>query len=391
MGAQYTGMGAALRDHHKAYRRTLDEACEVLGADWTDLIYDPARKTELKRQENSQLTVLVTGVAMFRAFLEEQGPRVPFCAGHSLGEYTALCCAGALTLPDAISLVQGRAQLIRRAADDLDGTMMWVVNLDADVVRAACAVAREEGRQVYVSAYDAPRQVAVSGVTDDVTAVARELETRGALVYPLRLEGPYHSPLMRSAANGMAELLSRIPVTEPVVPVLSGVDARPHRGGEHSAELLVCQLVEPVRWLDVQRALVDAAVPRAVEFGPGTVLSFLADKAAPSLYVVPFDRFTGVRELSAALHVSEDQYPDVVDRCLRAAVSTRTVVADAPERHRTVLARYRELEELRDRAAFTGEDIDRALGALDELLETKGLAERERVVARHRVLAGRHR
>ncbi|MFK0253898.1 ACP S-malonyltransferase [Streptomyces sp. NPDC090445] len=389
VGAQYTGMGSALRDRHKIYRDTLDEACDLLGADWADVIYNPAQKSALKRQEESQLAVLVTGVAMFRVFEEDTGVPVSFCAGHSLGEYTALCCAGALTLSDAIRLVRRRARLIRRASDALHGTMMWVVHLDPDVVGAACAAAREEGCQVYVSAYDAPRQVAISGDTDDVTTVARELEARGALVYPLRLEGPYHSPLMRSAADGMADLLTEIPVRAPAVPVLSGVRGQHHQGGAQSAELLARQLVEPVRWLDVQHALVGENVCQAVEFGPGTVLTFLAEKTSPSLRVVPFDGFTGEGELSAAMFLAEEQYPEVIDRCLRTAVSTRTLLAGVPSRHEAVVARYRELESLRERPVPAGGDIDQALGILDALLESKGLREDERAVARNRVLAGR--
>lgn len=382
-------MGADLRDRHKTYRSTLDEASDLLGANWTDIIFDPQQKATLRRQEESQLAVLVTGVAMFRVFQEEIGIPVSFCAGHSLGEYTALCCAGALTLADAITLVRRRAELIREASRALNGTMMWVIDLDADVVHAACAAARDEGLDVHVSAHDAPRQVAVSGSTDDVTAVAGELEARGAVVYPLRLEGPYHSPLMRAAADGMARVLDETPVGTPAVPVLSGVHAERHAGGARSARLLVRQLVEPVRWLDVQRTLLDAGVGQAVEFGPGTVLTFLAEKAAPSLRVVPFDRLTAESQLAAALYLAEEQYPAVLDRCLRTAVSTRTRLADDPVRHQRVVARYRELERLRESAAPAGEDVSQALGLLDELLDSKGVPERERAVARHRVLDGR--
>lgn len=391
VGAQYTGMGAALRDRHKAYRDTLDEAAAVLGDDWADVIYDPGHKARLKRQEESQLAVLVTGVAMFRVFRQETSLPISFCAGHSLGEYTALCCAEAFDLPDAIRLVRRRAQLIRQASDALTGTMMWVINLEADVVRATCAAAREDGARVHVSAYDAPRQVAISGDTADVNAAARELEARGALVYPLRLEGPYHSPLMRPAAEAMAELFTEIPVRPPSVPVLSGVDGERHQGGAQSAELLVRQLVEPVRWVGVQRALADEGVGQAVEFGPGAVLGFLAEKTVPALRVLPYDRLSGEGELAAALRVAEEDYPRILDACLRIAVSTRTLTRDggALAGHAAVVERYRELELLRERPAPAVADVDRALGVLDALLESKGLAPRERVGARNRVLSGR--
>jgi [acyl-carrier-protein] S-malonyltransferase len=382
-------MGAALRDRHPAYGQVLDEACAVLGRDFTDVIYSPARRTELTRQEVSQLAVLVTGVAMFRVYQAEVALPVSYFAGHSLGEYTALCCAGALSLADTIDLVRRRGQLIREAVVGLDGTMMWVTGLDLATVRSVCAACRDRGMQVYPSAYDAPRQAAISGRAADVVAAAGEFEARGARVLPLRMAGPYHCPLMRPAAEQLAAVLAGVRLARPASPVLSTVDGRAHEGGQQSAAVLAEQLVTPVRWLDVQHAMVEACVGTAVEFGPGSVLSFLIGKTTTRIRPVPFDRLPGAGELAAVLWAGETDFRGIVDRCLRVSVSTRTCASAVPSYRDEAVARYRELERIRARPRLGREDVDEALTAVDAILTAKGLDEPEQRRQRNRVLNGK--
>jgi [acyl-carrier-protein] S-malonyltransferase len=389
IGAQYTGMGAMLRDRHQVYRETLDEACDLLGEDFADVIFEPAQKERLRQQVMSQLAVLVTGVAMFRMYQAEVGVPVSHFAGHSLGEYTALCCAGALSLADTISLVRERGQLIREVAVGLDGTMMWVIDLDMAQVRSACAACRDEGLQVYPSAYDGPRQAAISGPTADVLEAARELEARGARVLPLRMEGPYHCPLMRPAAEKMAAVLADVSLQRPSQPVLSTVSGRAHEGGQQSAALLAEQLMAPVRWLEVAHALIEDCAGTAVEFGPGSVLSFLLEKTSKRIRPLPFDRLAGEGELAAALWAGEADFPGIVDRCLRVPVSTGTRAGAVSSCRDEVVVRYRELEQIRMRPGLGAEDIDEALVKVEAILTAKGLGERERWRQRHRVLDGK--
>lgn len=156
VGAQHAGMGKELFDKFPRYRRTIGEASDVLRMDFSKLYFSAEHRKDLNRQETSQLGTFVTSVAMYRVMTEEVGLEFSVHAGHSLGEYSALCAAGAVSFADGLELVRQRGAVIRNAASKLDGTMMWVLNLPPEVVESACARVARAGRRVSVSAYDAP-------------------------------------------------------------------------------------------------------------------------------------------------------------------------------------------------------------------------------------------
>ncbi|MEU9373891.1 acyltransferase domain-containing protein [Streptomyces sp. NPDC048255] len=392
VGAQHTGMGKELFDRFQIYRRTLDEASDVLRMDFPKLCFSAEHRKDLNRQEESQLGTFVTSVAMYRVMTAELGLEFSFHAGHSLGEYSALCAAGALSFADGLELVRQRGAVIRNAASKLDGTMMWVLNLRPEVVESACARAARAGRRVSVSAYDAPLQLAISGPQGDLLAVAEELEARGALVYPLGMEGPYHSELMRAAADEMTALLKPFDIAAPSVPVLSTVTAEPHPGGDGSRELLAEQLVAPVRWLDVQRRLVAEGVGGALEVGPGNVLRFLLEKTTKNVTGWSVAQYPGTTALRDAMSVGPADHADVVRGCLRVAASTPTRRQD-PDRLELIARAQRELVALdaraREGAGLAAADVEAALTWVHRILEAKGLTGVDGQGRINRVLGGR--
>jgi [acyl-carrier-protein] S-malonyltransferase len=386
-------MGRAFYERYRVYRETIEEASEVLGVDVAQLCLGSENRKRLGRQEEAQLSVFATSVAMYRVLVSEIDLPISHFAGHSLGEYSALCCAGALEFAQGLELVRQRGEVIRHTADSLGGTMMWVLNLDSATVDAACLRAVATGLDVFVSAYDAPRQTAISGRTQHVLEVAAELEARGAIVYPLRLEGPYHSPLMRPAADRMASILARYGVTEPAAAVLANVDGEPHRGGPDSARRLADQLVSPIRWVDAQRWLVDEAVGLALEVGPGNVLSFLMEKTTRLVRPWAVDRYRSAEALRDDIVIGESDHLRLVEGGLRVAVSTPSRQGEPARYRQDVLTPYRDLEAIRKRAR-DGEPIGRAvtrtaLDHVDGILRAKGLSDGERGRQFNRVLGGK--
>ncbi|WP_405817601.1 ACP S-malonyltransferase [Streptomyces sp. NBC_00838] len=379
VGSQYTGMAAQLHKRYGIVRETFAEASEVLEFDVVELCTatEPSARARLNLQTESQLALLTMGVAMYRACEQELGRTVTHTAGHSLGEYTALCAAGALPFAAALRLVRHRGRCVADVAAQLDGGMMWVTGLDTGTVEHLCRLWREQGvRSVHPSIIDGPRRAAVSGLNADLRDTAEEFEARGGQVFPLRVTGPFHSPLMAPAADALADALTGIDIAAPRLPVISGVDAQPHPGGRAGARLLAAQLVSPVRWHAIQRHLAADGVGTTLEMGPGRVLTFLSARTRGHPRPWPVDRYEDFGALARDLRLGADDAPAVIDACLRIAVSTPTRRQDTD-----VASHHRRLEETRNAPA--PDAIAAGLEALDALLTVKGIDKRER----HRHLA----
>ncbi|MFJ6662144.1 ACP S-malonyltransferase [Streptomyces sp. NPDC091377] len=374
VGSQYAGMATRLHKRYTVVRETFTEASDVLEFDVAELCTatGPSARARLNLQTESQLALLTLGVAMYRACERELGPTLTHTAGHSLGEYSALCAAGALPFAAALRLVRYRGHCVADVAARLDGGMMWVTGLDTGTVEHLCRLWTEQGvHRLHPSIMDGPRRAAVSGRTTDLRAAAGEFEARGAQVFPLRVTGPFHSPLMAPAADALADALAGVDVAVPRLPVISGVDARPHPGGPASARLLADQLVSPVRWHAVQRHLAADGVGTSLEMGPGRVLTFLSARTHGHPLPRPVDHYDDFDALAHDLRLRADDAPAVLDACLRIAASTPTLRQDTD-----VAQHHRRLAETR--RARTPDAITAALGALDALLAAKGIAERER-------------
>jgi [acyl-carrier-protein] S-malonyltransferase len=370
-------MAAKWVRRYSIFRETLNEASDELGVDLLGLCTDPEAGDRLNRQVESQFALLAMGVGLYRVFREEIGVPATHLAGHSLGEYTALCCAGAMSLADALRLVRLRGEAVSRIAEELDGGMMWVLDLDADRVERICRHWIEDGSAVYPAIVDGPRQVAISAPGADLKRAAAEFEARGARVFPLRVSGPFHTPLMRGAAEELKEALAGVTIAKTAVPVLSGVNALPHPGGTAGAALLTDQLVSPVRWDKVQSRLIADGVGAAVELGPGRVLSFIAARNGGRLRVRPVDDHADFDAVGAALRLGPDDAPQVLDSCLRVAVST-PARRHGPDvvRHFRRLADWRHASPGVRPAGAEGALV--CLDVLNELLVAKGLDGAER-------------
>lgn len=346
VGSQETGMAQSFYDNLPYVREIFEEASDRLHLPLREICFARDSAAELQQIDISQVALFTCSIAIFRAFQHELGLTPAFCLGHSLGEYSALCAGGMIRFADALEIVYRRGQIIKALTAEQRGTMMWVINLETAVVDEVCAAHAAAEQSVFVSAYDSPTQCAISGTQAAIMQVAEALEQRGAIVYPLKLSGPYHSPLMQSASDAMAEVLSRYRFSDPITPVIANHSAQPYAGGGSVAHHLSAQLVSPIRWHASIRYLVSAGVHVAIEVGPKNVLQFLLKKNTADIQVLSLNTYAMLDEIRRRFVIEDDQALAVIERCLRAATNTRNYNHSSDEYHTRVVRPYKAVEQL---------------------------------------------
>ncbi|MBB5883938.1 [acyl-carrier-protein] S-malonyltransferase [Xanthomonas sp. LMG 8992] len=301
-GSQSLGMLAELAELHPQLRDSFAEASEGAGVDlWA--LSQGGPEEMLNRTEYTQPALLAASVALWRLWLAEGGARPAQLAGHSLGEYSALVAAGALSLHDGAHLVRLRGQLMQDAAPAGVGAMAAVLGAEDAVVEEVCAQAA--GSQVVVPAnYNSPGQVVIGGdaaAVDRALALLAERGVRKAV--KLAVSVPSHTPLMREAANRLAEAMRGLAWQTPQLPVVQNADAQVHDGVEAIRQALVEQLYLPVRWTGCVQALAAGGATRLAECGPGKVLTGLVkriDKSLDGRALGTPAEFAGAREAWAS-------------------------------------------------------------------------------------------
>lgn len=273
-GSQSLGMLGDLADAQAVVRETFDEASDAAGIDlWA--LSQGGPHAQLDRTEYTQPALLAAGIAVWRAWRNAGGPQPAVLAGHSLGEYTALVAAGALSLGQGARLVRLRGQLMQGATPDGTGAMAAVLGADDALVREVCEAAAQA--QVLVPAnFNAPGQVVIGGNTEAVDRAIALLTERGVRkVVKLAVSVPSHTPLMRDEAQRLAEAMRALDWRMPQIPVVQNVDARVHDDVDAILEALVQQLYLPVQWTSCVQALTARGATRMGECGPGKVLAGL--------------------------------------------------------------------------------------------------------------------
>jgi [acyl-carrier-protein] S-malonyltransferase len=271
-GSQRPGMGLPWRDHESW--ELVDEASDIAGRDVGALLCD-ADADELRDTRNAQLTTFVSSLMVLDA-VERLGIAPSYCAGHSLGEYTALTATGALGFDDGIRLVGERSAAMHDAGLAQPGTMSAVLGLDDDQVDVAC---RRADADVWVANYNAPGQVVIAGSPDGVDAATKHAKDLGAKkVMALQVAGAFHTPFMTAARDRLRAALAEADPRDSDVPVVSNVDALLHDQAADWTSLLSAQLSSPVRWKHSLLTLADNGVTDFAELGPGAVLTGMAKR-----------------------------------------------------------------------------------------------------------------
>jgi len=281
-GSQSQGMLKDLADSYAVVAETFTEASDKLGYDlWEIVQQGPADK--LNSTDVTQPAMLAAGVATWRVWEQKGGSRPVIMAGHSLGEYSALVCAGSLEFKDAIGLVAERGRLMQEAVPAGEGAMAAILGLDDDAVRQACVDAAENDVLAPVN-FNSPGQVVAAGnkaAIERLVILAKERGAKRALVLPVSV--PSHCSLMKPAADKLAEVLSNIDIQSPQIPVINNVDVAAPADPAAIRDALVRQLYNPVRWVETVQMMAGEGVDRLIECGPGKVLAGLNKRIDKSM------------------------------------------------------------------------------------------------------------
>ncbi|MBF0160122.1 MAG: ACP S-malonyltransferase [Magnetococcales bacterium] len=281
-GSQEVGMGRALQQCGGAVADCFAEADQQVGMALSQLMFDGPEQ-ELRLTKNCQPALLTVSIAALRLLTERTGYRADFVAGHSLGEYSAVCAAGGFDLATAVRLVRLRGEAMQQAVPVGVGAMAAILNLDPAIITEICQQAMTATGGLCAPAnYNAPGQLVVSGDRKTVEAVIERAKQRGAkrsLLLPV--SAPFHCALMQPAADVMADALQQTALTDLSVPLVANVTAQPVRDGAQIRQLLVRQVTSAVRWEESIRQLVQLGVELFIELGSGKVLAGLVKRIAP--------------------------------------------------------------------------------------------------------------
>lgn len=280
-GAQFSGMGKELYENSPVAKEYFEKANEILGFRITDIMFNGSDE-DLKQTKVTQPAVFLHSVIQTIVMGEEFRPDM--VAGHSLGEFSALTAAGALSFEDALKLVYKRAMAMQKACDIQQSTMAAVLGLDDKVVEDICNKVSENGNIVVAANYNCPGQVVISGSTAGIDEACAKLKEAGAKrALPLSVSGAFHSPFMQPAQEELETAIEGTTFSTPCCPVYQNVDAKPHTCPDEIKKNLISQLTSPVRWTPTIINMINDGAQEFTECGPGTVQQGLINKIKKSL------------------------------------------------------------------------------------------------------------
>ena len=275
-GAQFSGMGKDLYDNYPVAKEYFEKANDILGFRITDIMFNGSDE-ELKQTKVTQPAVFLHSVIQSIVMGEEFKPEM--VAGHSLGEFSALTAAGALSFEDGLKLVYKRALAMQKACEIQESTMAAVLGLTDEVVEQICAEVSAKGDTVVAANYNCPGQVVISGSIEGISKACEKLKEAGAKrALPLSVSGAFHSPFMQPAKEELEEAINATTFNTPICPVYQNVDANPHTSPLEIKANLIAQLTAPVRWTPTITNMINDGATEFTECGPGTVQQGLISK-----------------------------------------------------------------------------------------------------------------
>jgi [acyl-carrier-protein] S-malonyltransferase len=298
-GSQYVGMGKELAEHFPVAQQTFAEANEALGIDLQRLCLN-GPEAELKLTANTQPCILTVSISALRVLRAEVGWNANYLAGHSLGEFSALVAAEAMSFADAVRIVRMRGQFMQEAVPVGEGGMAAVLGLEREKVEELCRQAAQ-GEVLTPANFNSPGQIVISGhmkAVERAIALAPALGAKRAV--PLPVSAPFHSPLMEPAGQRLGAELARIEIRELQAPVVTNVEAEPNMAKERVRDLLIRQVSSPVRWEDSMNRMIQLETLRFVEIGPGTVLLGLLRRIDGSREMLHLEDLASLGQLKGA-------------------------------------------------------------------------------------------
>ncbi|PWW04859.1 [acyl-carrier-protein] S-malonyltransferase [Paenibacillus cellulosilyticus] len=377
-GAQYVGMAKELTDKYAFARTRFAEASDAAGIDLLKLCAE-GPLDRLTLTANAQPAVLAASYIAFEALQQETGLEPTMLAGHSLGEYTALACAGGLSFYDAVRIVRYRGQLMQQAVAPGIGAMMSIIGPSAERVECACAEATMPGSVVVISNYNSPEQTVISGHSDAVERCGELLQEEGAKTVKLNVSAPFHSPLMEEASESLREELLKLDYKPLRYQVISNVTALPHHNESGIAELLTRQLTAPVMWAQTAAYIAQHKMAICIDTGPSSIALNLMRSTSPTMKLFAYDKTVEqdrVHRLFRHMRPAAPSTLAFVSRCLAIAVCTPNTNWNASEYEEGAAKPYKDIHQLQlkldeEGRAPTDEEMARALEMLVSVFETK--------------------
>jgi [acyl-carrier-protein] S-malonyltransferase len=371
-------MGRELFDAHALVRDLFAQASQVLGYDLGEICFAGSDQ-RLMRTEYGQPALLTIGCAGYAVLANEIGIEPVFLAGHSLGEITALTCAGAISFSDALAIADRRGRLMQDVADRQPGEMAAVIGIEADQVEALCRECPQELAPVVVANRNSPTQNVISGGREGVADVADRCRRAGARIVELNVGVAFHSPLMKPVARQLQQELHRWSFTAMTRPVVANVTAMPILRPAEIPHLLVRQITAPVRWHESIDLMRRAGVTRFLEMPPGKVLTRLLQGQGRGVTALDYDS-TAARELCRE-ELSTAQPDQLLERCLLAAAAAPNYNQECAAGERFADA-YRQLESLLERTEEqnhqpSADEVEEALDLLSVVFAAKQVPEDE--------------
>lgn len=378
LGSQFVGMGESFYKDYEIVRQTYEEASDFAGFDVADLCFRGSG-LEQNRIDKMQFIVVTTGVAMARAFMYEYGITPQFCAGHSVGEYAALVCSGAIKFSDAIKILKVRGEVLKKGTKL--GQMSIVEKMGLDV--AEKIIQENEDLQTYISCYNSPDQFAISGA--QIEKVEEKLLVENAMVTPIIYSPPIHSPLMKEFSKDFYEFLSGFTYHSFRIPIVSNVTGAPFSEPSKIPYIMSEQLVKPVQWNKTMQCFEKYGISTVVEIGPKNLLtSFFKNMNAEMkkyCYGIKRDR-EQIDKLFLSDKSLQNDKVKFLDRCLGIAVSTQNL-NDNPEQFQSgVVENYNHIKKLSNQIEEIGgeatvKEMRQALQYLIKIMEAKKVPEQD--------------
>lgn len=399
-GSQYAGMGKRIYDNYKEARAVYEEAEDVLGIDIKKLCFE-GKPEELDLTENTQISVFTTSMAMYKAYQADIGFEPHCMAGHSLGEYAALTAAGKIKFQDALNLVKMRGKFMQAAVNETGGCMSCIVGVDADTVQSVCNQYNTKDLSVMIANYNSPKQNVISGNSKAVESACRELEGMGAKIIELQVKAPFHSILMKSAADKMEVYLKDYHFYDTAMSVISNVKARAYTDSSELYRLLPEQIVTPVRWYESMLCIENMGVNTVIELGPKAVLKKLTEYSCPCIRSYAYDLEGDGNEMKAEAASSygisreETNWNSFIEKCIASAICTQNRNWNEQEYEEGVIKPYQMIKEKYYARKDNKEkaDIEQAKQAyhmLNSVLDTKKATEKERNYILEEIFYGRY-
>ncbi len=376
-GSQYVGMGKKFYDNFKVARELFEEANDILGFDIKDLCFNGSLDL-LTKTENTQPALLTVSVAGFKVYMEEIGLE-PICLmGHSLGEISALVCAGGIKFSDAIRIVRCRGEFMQAAVPGGMGAMAAISGITSEYINEECK--RFGSENVVVSNYNSSDQTVISGHKEYVDKFSDLLNQAGGRVIPLNVSAPFHSPFMKLAADRLKGELNKYTYYPMKYPVISNVDSLPYQDHNCIVENLSKQVVMPVQWVSCMNYLQGHKMDIAIEMGPGEVLKKLILRNVNGIDAFSYDNQTDTDKLKNLVNkpiCDKESKLKLMERCLAIAVCTPNCNWNSEEYSQGVIEPFKRIQQKvyhleREGSDPSLEQMEQALDMLRLIFVTKG-------------------